>query len=555
MTVQGNVFKDMADAIRSKTGGTQPMTISQMATEISSIEVSDVSTIQVTLSDQKQNVLVTATATGGQGYSALSDSTGVATITVQPGYYYIVTAKKYTDSTQIHVDVGTYAVTLELQPVVNYGFAQVDIQIATSDPQARCSYPETITVNNETVENCCYGFVPQSSATDSFDMGDWDGHKILEGIKPVSFDGTNWVDLDTDASTWTDTTNDIFTEFPFQWLSITNDGTKIRIIFSDEDERPDSTFQCYAHAKQCDSYSNSDIITAQQSASRDQILESNNNSYFANQFHIGCFGQSGGASGQQIYSKKDATYATNIRYTYYFQGANARGGEYDCMSFQQYTYLQQLFVLIYKSTDSQTQHSQGLGVVSSESLSTILTNAQLQTTEYGMAGTVGTAQRNAFFWIHDLWGNVAQFIGGAWNRKQSGTGQSYRKVYYWLPRQSNSRAFNNGWTQATTYATQASLGDDSGLVYTGTSGGFIQSVAGTNLAGFQPQVVTGSSSTYFPDFGYVGAYTSYATFPVVGGVATHSAGLVGMFYCSVDTSSTLSNSSYGSRLSYRGGRT
>jgi hypothetical protein len=85
-------------------------------------------------------------------------------------------------------------------------------------------------------------------------MGSWATHKILEGIKPVSFDGTTWTDLNTDASTWTDTTNDIFTEFPFQWLSITNDGTKIRIIFSDKDTQPDSTFQCYAHAKACDSY-------------------------------------------------------------------------------------------------------------------------------------------------------------------------------------------------------------------------------------------------------------------------------------------------------------
>ena len=427
-----------------------------------------------------------------------------------------------------------------------YGFVAVDIAINTADPVARCTYPETITVNGVSVPNSCYGFTPASGANGSFAMNSWDGHPLIAGIKPVSKNESTWKDLGTNASSWASngSSEDYFTEFPFNWLSITNDGSKIRIIFSDKNTQPDSNFQCYAHAKGCDDYENSDIESAVSSVSRKSIMASNGNSYFANAFHIGCFQASGSTSA--IYSKKATTTLTDVEYANYWKAANARGTDYDCMSFQQWTYLQALFVLLYKSTNSQVAHSYGLVNASN---STDTGNAGLSTTSYGMAGATSSA-RNAFFWIHDIWGNMYQFIGGAWDRAGSSS-----KLYYWLPRQANSRAFKNGWTAASVNATQASLGTDTGLTGS-TTFEYIRTVAGTNKGGFCPTSQSGgSATTYFTDYGCVGYEPSLARFPCVGGRYYNDADAAGIFFCYVFIDTTLSSSRFGSRLSYRGGRT
>lgn len=463
-----------------------------------------------------------------------------------------------TDSVTISAGGTTTTVNTDLTIRSGYGYAAVQIAINTANTESRCTYPQYVTVNGVSVPNSAYGLAPAFNSAgenaagttghSAFDMGGWANHPILDGIKPVQKNGDVWTDLNkTDMTNW-DSTNDSFTEFLFNWLSITNDGTNITIIFSDNDTQPDSTFQCYAFAKGCDSYSNAQIVTACASASRDAIMSSDSNSYFANSFHIGCFTASGGASGAAIYSKRGATVATNIAYAYYWKGANARGTDYDCMSFQQWTYIQCLFLLLYRSTDSQTRHSHGLAKVGSETLTANSSNTGVSTTTYGMAGAVGTAAVNAFFWIYNAWGNHSQFIGGLWNRKGSTS-----KAYYWLPRQANSRAFNNGWTAATTQATQDSLGTDSGLTGNKT-GGFISSVAGTNFGGLCPTAQSGgSSTTYWPDRGYVDYYSSNAYFPYVGGSYGVGAGNVGVFSCYVNYNSTNSYASYCARLSYRGG--
>ncbi len=491
----------------------------------------------------------TIAVTGAESASLTSDSsggtshvfstTGSVTFTMTN----VPTGGSCNPQTLIIANDQEYTVTMAI--TFGYGFAAVDIAISTSDCEDRCTYPATITVNGASVANSCSGYTPASGAS-TFSMGSWSerSHKILEGIKPVVKNGSSWTDLDTDAGTWGPVSSnaDMFTEFPFQWLSITNDGSKIRIIFSDKDEQPDSTFQCYAHAKGCDSYSNDQIESAMSSVNRSTIMASNDNSYFANSFHIGCFQASGSTSG--IYSKVSSSALVSTAYNQYFVAANARGTDYDCMSFQQWTYLQALFVLLYRSTNTQVAHSYGYA----DEDGTSLGNGGLSTTAYGMAGSKSSA-RNAFFWIHDIWGNIYQFIGGAWNRAGSSS-----KLYYWLPRQANSRAFDNSsWNSTSNYAKQASLGTDTGL--TGSnSGGYIKTVSGTNKGGFcSTSQSGGSATTYFADYGSVGYYSSVAYFPRVGGIYD-DAGNAGLFCCSVLYTSTNSSSYVGSRLSYRGGR-
>lgn len=444
----------------------------------------------------------------------------------------------------------------ELAKEKGYGFAAVQIAINTSDPNTRCIYPEYVTVNGEQVKNGAYGIDPAYNANGAnsagntgktaFDMGGWANHPLVTSIKPVLKNGTTWTDLDKTGMTSWSNSADAFTEFPINWLAIKNDGTNITVIFSDKDTRPDADFQLYAFAKGCDSYSNEQIVTANASASLSAIKASNSSDYFANCFHIGCFTANGGSSA--IYSKRGSTVSSNGKYATYWQGANARGEDYDCMSFQQWTYIQALFLLLYRSTDSQTAHSHGLAKIGSESLSANTANAGVATTSFGMAGAVAKAQVNSFFWIYNCWGNHSQFVGGLWNRAGSSS-----KAYYWLPRQANSRAFNNGWSAASSYTTQASLGTDTGI--TGSkSGRFIKTVAGSNVAGFcLTSQSDGSSSTYWPDYGIVYYHSSVAYFPYVGGSYDNGAGRAGIFCCYVGNYSSSSYADIASRLSYRGG--
>lgn len=451
-----------------------------------------------------------------EGATYKSESTPITIRNFPTGKYRITATYNGGEaSADYETAIGTTDIGLNIS--YGYGFAAVDVAISTSDPAARCSYPETITVNGQTVNNSCYGFTPAKSASNSFDMGSWASHKILEGIKPVISDGAatpTFTDAPKNAGTWT-TGTEYFTEFPFNWLSITNDGTRIRIIFSDKPDQPDSTFQSYAFRKA-------------------------NGTDVANAFHLGCFGANGSTSA--IYSKAATTYTTNITYAGYCQGANARGDQYDIMSHQQWTYLQALFILLYKSTNSQTAHSYG-----NSDGSKITTNAVLSTTDYGMAGSTSSA-RNAFFWIHDIWGNIYQFIGGLFVRAGS-----TKTLYYLLARQSQDSSFNAGMSSATSSnATQANIGVSTGL--TSATSGYINTVCGTNEGGFAPMSTSGGSeSTYFADYGDVYSDSSGAYFPRVGG-RYDSAGRAGLFFCLVTFASTDSSSNFGSRLAFRGGR-
>lgn len=506
--------------------------------------------VTVTVTDSSnaglQNGREVKMSRSGDTQTATTNSSGVVTFYANAIGEYTFSITNVPDKATVKEVKKTLAanddVSVELVISFGYGFVAVDIPTGANSALTG-TYPDKITVNGQEVVNECYGRTPAKGAGDNFDMGGWAGHKLLEGIKPVSKDGSTWADLNTDASTWAanGASQDYFTEFPFQWLSITTSGSTTRIIFSDSDERPDETFQCYAHTKGCDTKSNEGIVAACASASRDAIMESNNNEYFANSFHIGCFGANGGESG--IYSKKATTYTTSLAYNKFWVGANARGTDYDGFSAQQMTYIQALFLLLYRSKDSQAAHSRGLADASSKDTS----NVALSTTAYGMAGST-TSARNAFFWIHDLWGNIYQFIGGMWNRAGSSS-----KLYYWLPRQANSRAFDNSsWNSTSSYAKQTSLGADLG-VSCSDSGGYITQVVGNGLGGFFPKAQGGSTTGGWPDHGRVNYYSSRAYFPYVGG-RYDSADYAGLFYCDVDGSSTGSNSYYGARLSYRGGR-
>ena len=403
------------------------------------------------------------------------------------------------------------------------------------------TYPQTLTVNGASVPNAAYGKTPAKSAANGFDMGGWANDDLIKGIKPVKSDGASsptFTDAPTNASQWT-TGTEYFTEFPFMWLSITKSSSKITVMMSNADTRPDSTFQCWAFAKANDGVSDTEIQNAASTVSRDSLMNGGSNATYSRCFRLGCFLMSGDTSG--FYSKANTAVTNEIQLNKYWVGANARGSQYDGMSFAQWVHIQALFLILYKDRNSQAAHSSGLSSASGVDSS----NAPLSTTAYGMAGSTSSA-RNAFFWIHDIWGNYCQYIASVFIR----AGSTY-KVYHTLSRMAYSGNWDNSsWNSTSNYALMSSKGFDTGGILIDEPSHYT-AVCGSNGAGFLPSYGSASETTGWADPGYADYGSSYANFPYIGGNYGNGTG-VGLFRAYVQVRSTSSGNDNCARLSFRG---
>ena len=323
---------------------------------------------------------------------------------LESGSFDVAYAKgSYTTSGSVDLTLGATAILdLNISYIKYWGIIIDESNTSTS---GAITYPQTLTVNGASVPNAAYGKTPAKSAANGFDMGGWANDDLIKGIKPVKSDGASspsFTSAPKDASQWT-TGTEYFTEFPFMWLSITKSSSKITVIMSEADTRPDSTFQCWAFAKANDGVSDTEIQNAASTVSRDSLMNGGSNAKYSRCFRLGCFLMSGNTSG--FYSKANTAAVTYEKLNKYWVGANARGSQYDGMSFAQWVHIQALFLILYKDRNSQAAHSSGL----SDRPDVDSSNAPLSTTAYGMAGSMSSA-RNAFFWIHDIWGNYYQLI-------------------------------------------------------------------------------------------------------------------------------------------------
>ena len=446
-----------------------------------------------------------------------------------------------TASGSVDLTLGATAI-LDLN-IIYVKYWGIIIDESNTSTSGAITYPQTLTVNGASVPNAAYGKTPAKSAANGFDMGGWANDDLIKGIKPVKSDGASspsFTDAPTDASQWT-TGTEYFTEFPFMWLSITKSSSKITVMMSNADTRPDSTFQCWAFAKANDGVSDTEIQNAASTVSRDSLMNGGSNATYSRCFRLGCFLMSGDTSG--FYSKASTSATSSVALNQYWVGANARGDQYDGMSFAQWVHIQALFLILYKDRDSQAAHSSGLSSASSEDSS----NAPLSTTAYGMAGSTSSA-RNAFFWIHDIWGNFDQFIASAFIR----VGNTY-KVYHTLSRMANPANWdNNSWNSTSNRALMSSKGFDTGSVL-GSMNGYYNSACGSNGAGFlvAEGATTTSETTGWPDRGSAGYDEHCAFFPFVGGC--YDVGTtVGLFFALVSDVSYFSNRYSCARLSFRG---
>ena len=164
-----------------------------------------------------------------------------------------------------------------------------------------------------------------------------------------------------------------------------------------------------------------------------------------------------------------------------------------------------------------------------------------------MAGSTSSA-RNAFFWIHDIWGNYHQFIASVFVRVGSTL-----KIHHTLSRMANPANWdNNSWNSTSNYASMSSKGFDTGSMTSGMPG-FYTSACGSNGAGFlkSSDSSAASGTTGWPDLGLANSSSSGAHFPIVGGYYDDG-GYAGLFCARVSFNSAGSDGSYCARLSFRG---
>ena len=511
LSVKHNATYKVTSSKSGYTFATSPeVTCSDLTTEVS-IQCYIPGTVTVTVMDEKASVVgrkVTATASGqtartqtvaaGQTSVVFSLPAGTWTFAVD----HPSGATGGESKTQVVANNGTYSLTLKVIYNLVFGFR---IAVNTADPSARVTYPQTIFGQT----NGAYGKTP-ASGTGANCMNDWAGCELISGIKRQSREEYKGDAADPDEwGAWADITDtkkavsgnigsniitSIYTYVPTWYLKMTNDGTNIDCAFSLT--QIDNTWKDYAG-----------------SVGTDHI----------GHFRIGCYackGYEDSSHARRFCSCTGLPY-TDASIIDYIEGCQKRNTGYDIMTWYQYTYLEALAVLLYKSTNLQAAMAQGYVGGSSVQSETALTFSN----DYGMAGGTSTTQQMAFFWIQNLWGNMYQFVGGAKtdSNRRLMTSTGYSSV-----------------TDSDFDKTALSPSLSSGI------SGYVSKVVGTTDAGFFPAECSGATTTYFADRGYVGT----SSFPYVGGGYNHG-DYAGPFRAYFGLGATSAITYVGSRLSYR----
>lgn len=373
----------------------------------------------------------------------------------------------------------------------------VQVDETQSVPYNAVTYPASFTIDGETYENC----IDSSTFTHASqtNVGDWAGHWLTEGIKPVYI--TNGVisgdvsDL-RNMSNW-DTTKDVFTQFPFRWLAIEKSGDIITMIFSNTDEQPSTSFHDYAFLS--------------------------NSGTRNNAFHIGC--SSASANGSALASRVGSTPLVNTSITDFITKASNTGTGYDIITYDQMTYLIALFIALFKTLDIQGTSNSAYGLGKGYTGGSSVQNNPTLTynNDYGMYGDTSDATTPvSFFWLTNFFGNINQFIGGAH------TDSSY-----------NLQINRGQMSSVSTWNTNITTGISSNI------GDYVTKTLGTYGGGFIPIAASGgSSSSFYSDSGFV--FASY--FPYWGGCYSDG-DVAGVFFWYFYLSATNTGSRIGSRLS------
>ena len=278
---------------------------------------------------------------------------------------------------------------------------------------------------------------------------------------------------------------DVMIEFPKLWWKITNDSNYVYVKYATK--QVDSTWKCLAHMR---------------------------GTTEKNKCYVSAY--LGYTTGGKLRSLSGKTPTGNQTIGTFRSQARANGSGYNQMAYFQLLMLQILFVVKYKSTDSQTVL--GNGYTNSTNASSIATGG---TNAKGMDfGETTGKQQMKFCGIEDFYGNCHYWIDGMYC-------DSSRNILI------GNQSFNNTGSGYTNYGRGATF----------NLSGYIGDVQGNTETGFIIKNTSGSATTYYCDYGSL-----YADcLPVFGGYWNDTSNAGGFqLHCSY--SASYANSIVSARL-------
>ena len=373
---------------------------------------------------------------------------------------------------------------------------EVDTKVNKLTDYVYKQYPRTMTVvidktdsNPETCITYADDAVGMTTGSDAWDK--FFGHYpclFKDGKEVRKLNPNNFAQFEDGSSADITSGNagDVMIAFPKLGYKITTSGNNITVSMTDN---PNAEGYCYlAHTR---------------------------GTTVKDKFYLGAY--KGYVSSSKLRSLSGKTPTVDTTIGNFRTYAQANGSGYDQSAFYQLVYRQCMYLLKYKNLDSQTAVGQGY-VNGSSAVSTGGTNTK------GMDyGTTSQTQQMKLFGLEDFWGNVWEFIDGIYS-------DSSRNI---LTATENFNDTGSGYTN------QGSSG------FSSDNGNWISDVQGTSEMGFVIKGTSGSSSTYYCDYGRLYA----SRLAVFGGIWSYGAN-VGAFSFYVYLSRSSSASYVSARLMY-----
>lgn len=428
---------------------------------------------------------VTTYATSESGTTPPTNWQSTIPPVTQGSYLWTRTVITYTDETTSTSYTKAYQGQDSVSVVEVYG---VRIDTTDENPETCCEYTDG-----------AVGMLPAQGNNGNFSAGDWANRYPFNAIRPCLFkDGAvvgylnpnNFAQfVDGSAADITSgNAGDVMIEIPKFYYKIAKNGNYIDVK----------------------------IANALMAGFTDYAFKYKGES--KDKFYIGAY--LGFVSNNKLRSLSGKTVTGSKTIGAFRTAAQANGAGYEQLSFNKLTALQVLFILMFKSLDSQTALGKGYTNASSFR-ATGATNAKGM--NYGTTGASTANDTVKFLGMEDFWGNLLQWVDGYVSTDTSV-----------LIADGNFNDSGNGYSEHVIPNFPDTDGDLSG-------------VTGDNITGFTPTEFDGSDSTYFCD--YAALYAG--CLPFFGGYRSNGAA-AGAFQldCNYVASSAYSN--VGARLAFCG---
>lgn len=441
----------------------------------------------VTLNTAQMSDTVTVTTVGDGVISATSSNTAIATATVSNGVVTITAVANGSASVTVAVAEGTNYLAPTSQTIATtvtlYQTMTVTINLSDSNPDTCCTYADD-----------AVGMTPGSDAWDTF-FGHYpvifqngvEGKKLQRNNFNLHEDGTS-------ADITSGSEGDVMIAFPRRGLKMSKSGNIITISMTNNLD--DTSFEFMAHKR---------------------------GSTLKDKFYLGAY--KGSEVSSKLRSLSGKTCATNktigaFRTLAQANGApNGSGGSgYDQSGWYQLIYRQCMYILKYKSLNSQSKV--GRGFVDRNSAKKSTGGTETKGMDWGE--TTGKEPMK-LFGIEDFWGNVNELIDGCFS-------DSSRNI------KTATENFNDTGSNYTARGVAASAN---------ISFGYMNNCVGDTHSGFTPTRKSGSETTYFCD----GISLLASRMPLFGG-GLNDASYAGAFLISFDVIASYADGNISARLMY-----